>query len=348
VTGSSAPGPSARLFAATWPGLEGVAADEARAAGFADVQPIAGGVNVYGDPLRANRMLAVPNRILQRVARFPAHNFDQLMAGAADVDWSPFGGLTPHVTCRKSRLYHSGAVAERLAAVVPPGPGGLFARLSHDRCTLSVDTTGELAHRRGWRLETGRAPLRETLAAGLLRLAGWAPGTALFDPMCGSGTLPIEAASWASGRWPGVDRDFACGAWCAPTPLPDRSVVGTVIRGADRHAPTLEAAVRNAERAALADAVDLSWAVADARDAAPPAPTGLLICNPPYGRRVRGPGAYGVIGALLAGPFAGWRAAVLCADPRHAAALGRAPAARHHLRNGGLKIDLLVFEPSGR
>ena len=150
----------ARLFAATWPGLETAAAEEAREAGFADVQAVPGGVNLRGDALRANRMLAVPNRILQRVARFPAHDFDRLVKGAAAVDWSPFGGLTPSVTCRKSRLYHSGAVAERLAGVVPPGPGRLFARLSRDRCTLSVDTTGELAHRRGWRLETGRAPLR--------------------------------------------------------------------------------------------------------------------------------------------------------------------------------------------
>ncbi len=334
----------ARLFAATGPGLEDAAAEEAREAGFADVQAVPGGVNLRGDPLRANRMLAVPNRILQRVARFPAHDFTQLMKGAAAIDWSPYGGLTPNVTCRKSRLYHSGAVSERLARVVPAGPGTLFARLHRDRCTLSVDTTGELAHRRGWRLETGRAPLRETLAAGILRLAGWRPGTALVDPMCGSGTLPIEAATRAAGRWPGIDRDFACAAWCAPTPLPDRPAIATVLRGNDRHRPVIDAAMRNAERAGVRPPVDLDWSVGDAADVVPPASSGLLVCNPPYGRRIRGPGAYGRLAALLAGPFSGWRAAVFCATPRHAAALGRPVAARHRLRNGGLPVDLLVLD----
>lgn len=335
----------ARLFAATWPGLEQVAADEARAAGFEAVEPLSGGVAMRGDPLRANRMLAVPNRVLQRVARFSAHNFDQLAAGVAAVDWSAFGGLTPQVTCRKSRLYHSGAVAERLAQVVPAGPGALFARLSHDRCTLSVDTTGELAHRRGWRVDAGRAPLRETLAAGILRLAGWRPGVALVDPMCGAGTLLLEAATWASGRWPGAHRSFACEAWCPSTPLPERPPVPTLLRGGDRHRPTLEAATRNAERADIAPEVHIAWRVGDAGQTEPPASSGLLVCNPPYGRRIRGPGAYGVLSTLLGGPFAGWRAAILCAEPRHAEALGRPVTARHRLRNGGLRIDLIISDP---
>lgn len=330
------------LFAATWPGLEDVAADEAREAGFAGVEALPGGVRLTGDPLRANRLLAVPNRVLQRVARYKAYDFGQLVDGAAAVDWTPFGGLTPQVTCRKSRLYHSGAVAERLAAVVPPGPGGLFARINRDRCTLSVDTTGELAHRRGWRLETGRAPLRETLAAGLLRLVGWTPGTPLYDPMCGAGTLLIEAALRAAGRWPGDDRAFACEAWCPPTPLPHRPAVPTPIAGGDRHSPTLAAARRNAERAG----VDISLTEADARDATPPAAQGILICNPPYGRRVKGAGAHGLIGALLAGPFAGWRAGVLCTEQRHVAALGRPPLARHRLRNGGLPVEFVILGPS--
>ncbi len=330
-----------RLFAATWPGLEDVAAEEAREAGFADVQPVPGGVNLRGDPLRANRMLAIPNRILQRVARFKAFTFEQLVEGAAAVDWTPFGGLTPQVTCRKSRLYHSGAVAERLAKAVPPGPGGLFARISRDRCTLSVDTTGELAHRRGWRQETGRAPLRETLAAGLLRLVGWRPGTPLYDPMCGAGTPLIEAAVRAAGRWPGEDRAFACEGWCPSTPLPERPATPTLIAGGDRHGPTVAAARRNAERAGVAVAL----VEADARDATPPAAEGVLICNPPYGRRVRRGDASAALGALLDGPFAGWRAGVLCADADRLATR-RAPSARHRLRNGGLAVDFVVFEPS--
>ncbi|MCA9539454.1 MAG: RNA methyltransferase [Myxococcales bacterium] len=329
---------NAALFAGVAPGLEGVAADELRACGFTEVNPLAGGVAFRGDPLDANRRLAVPTRILQRVARFPARTFEQLVAGAKAVDWTPFGGLTPQVTCHASRLYHSGAVAERLAGVVPAGEGTLFARVARDRCTLSVDTSGERLHRRGWRLENGPAPLRETLAAGLLRLAGWAPGMALHDPMCGSGTFLIEAACAAAGLAPGRLRAFACEAWCAQRSVVSGSAVPTAIDGGDRAAAAIDAARRNAERAG----VEVAFTVRDARDAVPTCETGLFVCNPPYGRRARGPGAYAALGALLAGPFAGWSAAILCPDEDAVTALGRAPRVRHRVRNGGLPLEWVV------
>ena len=152
------------LFAVTPPGLEVLAAAELKRHRFPKASPAEGGVSFVGSPLRANRVLALPTRILQRVARFPAHGFDQLEHGAAEVDWAPFGGLTPQAACHKSRLYHSDAVAEHLARVVPAGPVSLLARLQRDVCTLSVDTSGERLDQRGWRLESGPTPLRETLA----------------------------------------------------------------------------------------------------------------------------------------------------------------------------------------
>lgn len=327
-----------RLFAVVAPGLEAAAIAELHAAGFTAVEAVPGGATFDGDPLRANRVLAIPSRILQRVARYEARTFDALVAGAAAVDWTPYGGLTPEVTCRKSRLYHSGAVAERLAAVVPPGPGGLYVRLYRDRCTLSVDTSGELLHRRGWRPETGAAPLRETLAAGILRLAGWTPGEALYDPMCGSGTLLIEAAVAAAGLAPGRLRPFACERWCPPAEIPRAPAVPTVIAGGDRSAAAVEAARRNAERAGVEIAVD----VIDARHATAPASRGLVVCNPPYGRRARLGDAFRVLADRLTGDLATWRTAILCPDPAAVRALARSAEQVFPLRNGGLKVSLVI------
>lgn len=345
------------LFAVCAPGLEGLLRAELVAAGFA-VAPAAGsgagagvaevgGVAFAGSALRANRVLALPTRILQRVAQFAAHDFAQLVRGAAAVDWRPYGGLTPEATCHKSRLYHSDAVVERLAGVVPPGPGKLLARLARDVCTLSVDTSGERLHRRGWRAETGAAPLRETLASALLAAADWRPGEALFDPMCGSGTLLIEAAVRASGRCAGHARGFACEAWLPPEPVPSHGAVATWIGGGDRAPAAVGAARRNAERAGVAVTV----AVADAARATPPAPEGLLVCNPPYGLRVGGiDSAWRRLAELLGGPFAAWRAALVSPDARLLAALlqhsGRAaPAEALRVDNGGIPVRLVVLPP---
>jgi putative N6-adenine-specific DNA methylase len=246
------------------------------------------------------------------------------------------------VTCRKSRLYHSGAVAERLAAVVPAGPGGLYVRIVRDRCTLSVDTSGELLHRRGWRPETGAAPLRETLAAGILRLAGWSPGEALYDPMCGSGTLLIEAAVAAAGLAPGRMRSFDCERWCAPAEVPRGAAVPTIIAGGDRSEAAVDAARRNAERAG----VEVTLATVDARHASAPAERGLVVCNPPYGRRARLDDAYRVLGRRLADDLATWRAAILCPDAQNARVLGRKAEQIFALQNGGLKVSLIVAAAS--
>jgi putative N6-adenine-specific DNA methylase len=329
------------LFAVAPPGLEPVVAAEIAERGFADARAEAGGVSFRGDALLANRALATPTRVLQRVARFRARTFEELAAGAARVDWAPFGGLTPRAACHRSRLYHTGAVAERLAAVVPPGPVELLARLDRDECTLSVDTSGEPLHKRGWRLETGAAPLRETLAAAILRLAGWRPGEALYDPMCGSGTFLIEAAIAAAGRAPGAGRTFACEAWCPPAPPPTYPTVPTTIAGSDRSRAAVEAARRNAERAG----VDVRIDTLEVGHARPPVAQGLVVCNLPYGHRAPAAlHAFDRLAAALAGPFAAWRAALLCPEPAWASRLGRPVAHHHRLTNGGLRIGLLVLD----
>ncbi len=307
------------------------------------MQPGKGGVRFTGDPVLANRVLGIPSRIYQRVARFRAHSFAELEAGVVAVDWSPYGGLTPKAAARASRLYHTKAIEERVAALVPPGETDLLVRVQNNKVSLSVDTSGEALHRRGWRLETGPAPIRETLAAAALALAEWAPGEALVDPMCGSGTFLIEAGIQAAGRWPGAGRSFRCEAWWPDSALPERAAVETLIVGSDRAEPSVGAAKRNAERAGVA--LDLSQRDVSAVEA--PAERGLLICNPPYGKRAgRSAKAWVALGKALKGPFAGWRAAIICPHRRFETHITREGMQRHRLRNGGLAVELLVLPAS--
>ncbi len=329
------------LYAVVAPGLEKVAADEARSKGFRSVRSGAGGFTLRGSPLRANRVLGIPSRILVPVAEFRARHFSELEAGARAVDWGKFRGLTPVATTNKSRLFHSKAVEGRLSNIVPEGPGTLKVKLDNDVCTLSVDTTGELLHRRGWRQNPGTAPIRETLAAGMLALAGWKPGTALYDPMCGSGTFLIEAAIAAAGRPPGGARSFDCDAWWK-SELPVRfDAVETVIAGSDQNQHMVKAAKDNAEKAGI----ELNVSRLDAKDAVPPAETGLLIVNPPYGKRSAHPAeAFDQLGALMTGPFKAWRVGMLCPAQELAKRLGRKPAETHVITNGGIKLRFLVFD----
>jgi putative N6-adenine-specific DNA methylase len=208
-------------------------------------------------------------------------------------------------------------------------------------------------------VEIGEAPLRETLAAGLLALAGWRPDEPLYDPMCGAGTIPLEAGALALDLAPGLDRAFALDAWPAlaahadlPRALRDeararaRPTLPAPIVGSDRDPQVVAAARRNAERAGLADRIVLTCA--DLADARPPeGRPGLVLLNPPYGRRLGGDPraaarAYRDVGRALRAHFRGWRAGVLVPARTEPAALGLREAERHRLKNGGLPVALLV------
>src|SRR5580692_10972162 len=223
----------------------------------------------------------------------------------------------------------------------------ILVRGLEDEFTFSVDASGERLHRRGARLEIGAAPLRETLAAGLLALAGWDPTLPLVDPMCGAGTIVIEAALQALDRAPGIDRAFGQGfaidgwplfsggaAATAAAILRDqargriRAALPAPIVGSDHDARAIESAQRNADRAEVGAALTL--ASRDITDARPPgASPGLVIANPPYGRRLSDPRAavrtYRELGRVLRAHFRGWRAAIVIPQQlRDAAAVGRA------------------------
>jgi len=226
---------------------------------------------------------------------------------------------------------------------------------------VSVDASGDLLHRRGWRLSAGRAPLRETLAAGVLALAGYDPERPLVDAMCGAGTFAIEAAAIAASRAPGLGRGFAFERWPGfdralwerlrgeaeraqhPPPAP--------ILGWDRDAAVLDRARENAARAGFSEAITFAPTPLAAWRLPQGLLPGLVVINPPYGRRLATPAAarslLRQIGQALRAHFGGWRAAVLLVDGSWSRLLGLPITAQHRLINGGLPVFLAVTEVPG-
>jgi putative N6-adenine-specific DNA methylase len=369
-----------QLFAVAAPGVEAVLAREAAALpGARDVKAVPGGVELRG-PLelvyRANLCLRTATRVLVRVGEVEAREFAQLRHRVAGLGWEHFvDGTRPvHVSAAQSgsRLYHTGALAENLEAALgdrlktkivdaadeaEAHAQKILLRGVRDRWTLSVDSSGELLHKRGWREETAHAPLRETLAAALLLLAEWDPGTPLVDPMCGAGTLPLEAATLALRSAPGLMRRFAFQSWPGYAPATWEKLTAEAraqqlpaaparIVGSDRSPAAIAAASRNAARAGLTREVTLLQA--ELEELSPPPGHGLVIMNPPYGRRVGDPRQlrklYANIGRVLRARFAGWRAAILVADARLIEAVGGKMKKEHALVNGGLRVRLMELQ----
>ncbi|GMV08572.1 MAG: hypothetical protein AMXMBFR55_03060 [Gemmatimonadota bacterium] len=377
-------------FAVSAPGLAPLAARELVGLGFT-----VGGVESAGVAFEtdarglclANVHLRTASRVLVRVDEFRAATFHELEKRTARIDWAswiaPGRGVSLRVTCRKSRLYHSGAVAERVAGVLAPlagrvvhGTGGaegedadeggeaqlVVVRLLNDRCTISLDSSGALLHQRGYRLATGRAPLRETLGAALLLASGWAPGTPLVDPFCGAGTLAIEGAMLARRIAPGVGRPFALERWPGVAPATVSRIreearsreladAGAPLLASDRDAGAVEAARSNAERAGVLG--DISFAVRAVSHLAPPdgsAAPGAIVTNPPYGVRV-GEGElrnlYARTGAVLRERFPGWRLAIVSADRRLTGQLGIPLADAVRTSNGGIPVTFAVGDVPG-
>ncbi len=364
------------MFAVVAPGLESALVDELQAFGVSPTV-VPGGATFRADrrTLYALHLHArVAGRFWLRVGSFPAATLEVLGERVRALPWErwvyPRQVVDVRVTAHRSRLRHREAVAKKVAFAIADAarvprrtddrkpvrtPIAVLIRLEDDRCTVSVDASGELLHRRGWRTEAGEAPLRENLAAAVLWLAGWRPGEPLLDPMCGSGTFPIEAAQIAAGSPAGKGRPFAFQGWPEHDPAlwasvnaePNDPPVAGPIVGSDRDARVLVAARANAKRAGVASLVQ--FLEADASSAPVPPGRGLVIVNPPYGARLPdAKPAWRALGELLRGPCAGWRWAVLCPHPSllAAARLTAAPVAT--FPNGGLRVTLHVrgAEPS--
>ena len=374
-------------FAVTAPGLEPLCAAELRGSA---IRPTVdeGGV-LWNGPIesiaRANLWLRTASRVLVRVSEFRATAFYELELHAKRIAWDRFvaagSSVEFRVTCRKSKLYHSDAVAQRFAqAVERRVPGARIAkakatddddeatdssdhqlfvvRFLHDVCTVSVDSSGALLHRRGYRQQIAKAPLRETLAAAALLGAGWSGDVPLVDPMCGSGTIPIEAARLARLIAPGRDRAFAFLRWPefnqqVWTKLLDDARAGELpsspveIAGADRDAGAIDAARANAARAGVAD--DIEFNVQPISALTPAEPPGLVVSNPPYGVRVGESddlrNLYAQLGNVIRRQRSGWTLALLSADRRLEQQTRLAFEERFQTRNGGIPVRLVTAPP---
>ena len=400
--------PRFEFFASTAPGLESIAAGELKALGVRGRQEI-GGVVFGGDVDRlyeANLWLRTASRLVVRLGRFHASTFYELERRAKKLPWEEFlpasGRVQLRVTCRKSKLYHSDAVAERILSAISKSTsrvieaGGnsftdgdaedaegaenadeidnrdvdsraeseprqsFIVRIVHDEVEVSADSSGELLHKRGYRQEIAKAPLRETLAAAMVLASGWQKHEPLLDPMCGSGTIPIEAALIARGIAPGLRRKFQFMTW----PSFDRVLWNGIlekanesvaratarIRGSDRDAGAVLAASRNAERAGVADTINFSVESVSASLAAlddMEAGVGWVLTNPPYGIRMGENddlrNLYARVGTALT-TKRGWRVGILTADTALVRETRLPLAPRFSTRNGGIPVSFLVSE----
>lgn len=358
------------LFAVTAPGLEAVCARELAALALAGVRPVAGGVEFAGelrDLYRANLWLRSASRVVVRLGGFRSRDFPELYRKALRLPWGRFirpgTRVALRVASHRSRLLHTGRIAATVSEAIdralgrpaPPADGPeqlILVRFEEDACLISVDSSGELLHRRGYREETAHAPLRETLAAGLLLLLGWDGTVPLLDPLCGSGTLPIEAALLAGNRPPGGRRQFAFMAWPRYRPGLWQALLAEAgrgeresavpIRGADRDPAALAAARRNAERAGVADRVVLS--VGELAQTPAAGGAGLLLCNPPYGLRLGREEdlrpLFRTLGELSRRSLPGWRVAFLAPAEHLARATGLPLRPLALLNNGGIAVTL--------
>jgi putative N6-adenine-specific DNA methylase len=378
-----------KVFAACAPGLEKFTGQEIRRLGIRTTTPVAsttdkageeeGGVEFNAslhDIYRANLHLRTASRILVRLGEFYSASFSELRKKASRLPWDKFlktgQPVSFHVTCRKSRLYHSDAVAERVLGAIQDHLGAgpalskankensaswsqlVIVRLVNDVCTISVDSSGELLHRRGYRLETAKAPLRETLAAGLLLASGWDGVSPLIDPFCGSGTIPIEAALISNHIPPGVNRRFSFMKWpgfsnvewqqVLTSAKPETQPAPAQIMASDRDAGAIQITRSNAERAGVGQNIQSSChAVSDIQA---PAALGWIVTNPPYGVRVSANhdlrNLYAQLGKTLKLKCPGWNFGILCSDLQLLGNTGLEYTHMLNLVNGGIGVKFAL------
>jgi putative N6-adenine-specific DNA methylase len=382
------------LYAVCAPGLEPYLAQEMRQIGldtFIGEHPNiaantettiedSGGIEFKGGLeaiYTANYHLRIANRILLRLGDFHAISFIELRKKARHLSWStwlkPGQPIVLRVTCRKSRLYHSDAVAERVAGAIQDHLGKtspvlsateylenemaqlVVVRINNDHCTISLDTSGAPLHRRGYRLATAKAPLRETLAAGMLMASGWDTTSPILDPFCGSGTIPIEAALLARQIPPGVSRKFAFMNWKGFKPSgwqmtqksnTTKSILSNhpVILASDRDAGAIQSAQANAQRGGV-DA-DITFTCQAVSAISPPDGRGWIVANPPYGLRIHSNhdlrDLYAQMGNVFRRKCAGWNFAILCSDGLLMAQMQLPINQQLPLTNGGIRVKLAI------
>jgi putative N6-adenine-specific DNA methylase len=365
------------------PGLEEAAAAELTALGCHAGPPLRRAVrfqtNLAGY-YRLHLQARLPFRLLRELASFPCHSREELYAGvqrAADWGrWLPPGtsfrvdatGSAPGLNhSHYSALQVKNALVDlqrqrwgaRSSVDLDDPDLALHLHLGGGEASLSLDGSGESLHKRGYRPAMGLAPLKENLAAGLIALTGWDGRVPLADPLCGSGTLLIEAACLALGKAPGLGRAFALERWpdfdrqlwqqerdaAAALALPPESPLAPIV-GMEQDAGVLEQARHNAEAAGVAGALDLRQG--DCRDFMPPPGLGVLMCNPPYGERLGHAEAleplYADLGRMVKERCSGWSLWLLSGNPELTGALKMKASRRIPISNGGIDCRWLHYE----
>lgn len=354
------------------PGLEAVCSDELKALGITPGDIEKGGVSFAGklrDLYQANLHLRTASRILVRLAEFQSRDFPDLYRKAKKLPWGRFikpdRAVSFNVTCHGSRLNHTIRISETLESALnqtlgrttnPTGndPQLVMVRIVDDQVSISVDSSGELLHRRGYRKSVTTAPLRETLAAGVLLLLNWDGSEALFDPMCGSGSFPLEGVLIAKHQAPGLNRLFAFMAWpgyrkglwkllCDEAQRKEVELTHPV-SATDENPAAVAAALENCqgnyERGLL------TIAQHSLKQHVPQVGHGLIVCNPPYGKRLslglNPKDYYAELGKELKRVFSGWRIAMICPESAFVKATGLPFKQIASLDNGGLDIGLFV------
>ena len=367
------------FFASCPRGLEPVLADELRAADARQVQPIPGGVHFVGDwpcCYRVNLTSRIATRVLWRVAQGRYTREDDIYRLALETPWPKWfvyeQSIRVDVNAVKCPLKSLEFVTLRIKDAICD----LFRRdtgrrpnvdtrqpevrvygfVSADECLLYLDTSGAPLYQRGYRQKTVDAPLKENLAAGILRLTGWQATQALLDPMCGSGTFLIEAAMIALDIAPGARRPFAFQklrdyqptVWqkmLAGSLAAERPAQALPLFGSDQSPAAMRATLANLDRGGLLDAVTL--ATADVLNIDAPAASGVLVANPPYGERVSDStelaAFYPLLGNAFKRHFAGWACFLISSDRQLPKLIRLTPSKRTPLFNGALECRLYEF-----
>lgn len=368
-------------FATVARGLESLAAEELTAIGATDIAPGFCGVSFQGDRellYRVNLWARLPFRVLVKLGDLPSIDDDELFASIQSIDWGQY--LTPDltmavtVTGKNTQLNHSHFTAVQVKRAITAQQTQQFGERSNvdiddpdvrinvhieqDLCSVSLDSSGSSLHRRGYREAVGDAPLKESLAAALVKMSGWTPDLAFVDPLCGSGTLPLEATMQALNIAPGVFREsFGFERWLDFDPdvfdrllkaaeANERKDLKLTIVGSDRNYDVIQQARSNALKSGVGSYIDFSVRELAAVEA--PTDSGIVLCNPPYGERLgRGEDLgtfYKLLGDILKNRFRGWTAYVLSGNKELAKSIGLRSAARTAVYNGTLPCQLMKYE----
>ncbi len=372
--------PPASHFATCPRGLEELLVAELNAAGAQVVRQLPAGVLFMADAaaeMRANLTSRIATRILRKVGYTRYRKEEHIYRAALDLPWPDWFDVKKTIAVKVGAqnaplkslnfitLKIKDAICDRFREETRERPSvdteapdvPVYAFLTADAATFYLDTSGEPLFKRGFKREASAASIKENLAAGLLLLSGWEPGTPLLDPMCGAGTILLEAADMALNRAPGRSRhfafehyrDFDAALWQrikAEAKAQEKPLTSLPIFGADHDRWVLDKARSNLAAAGYGDAIDLK--ISDVLDLKPPAPVGTIVTNPPYGERIGEAEElaewYPLLGDWLKQNFAGWEAWIISGDPLLPKLIGLKASRRIPLFNGPIETRFLQYK----